>query len=308
MANHDPFHLDAGETAFFSRQLEAVKSRTYDTKFKTLKALDLLPISTDAPSGADTITYRRFTDAGLAKIIADYAHDFPRADVYGEEVTCKIYSIGTSYGYSIKEIRRAQMAGINLDQRRANAARRANDELVNKLALTGDAATGINGLLSYPGVTLATIPNGAGGSKAWNTKTPDEIVNDIQVMIDAVMVPTNSREVPDTLLLPIEQYNHIANTRMSGNDDNTILTFILKNNPYLKRIDWLAELATAGEGGTARAIVLTLDPEHVTLEIPQAFEQFAAQWKGMEAEIPCHSETAGIIVYYPLSVAYGDGI
>jgi hypothetical protein len=38
------------------------------------------------------------------------------------------------------------------------------------------------------------------------------------------------------------------------------------------------------------------------------FEQFDPIQKGMEYEIPCHAETAGVIVYYPLSIAYGDGL
>ena len=63
-----------------------------------------------------------------------------------------------------------------------------------------------------------------------------------------------------------------------------------------------------GAGGTDRAMVCTLDEEHVTLEIPQPFEQFEAQHEGMEYTIPCHSECAGTIVYYPLAFAYADGI
>ena len=122
------YKLDANESAFFKRALEAVKSRTYDVKRKTLKATTLIPVETDAPNGADVITYRSFDAVGVAKIISDYAKDFPRADVYGKEEMVKIFSLGSSYGYSIKEIRRAQMAGTNLDQKRAMAAKRAIDE------------------------------------------------------------------------------------------------------------------------------------------------------------------------------------
>ncbi len=97
--------LDVNEFAFFKRQVEYVKSKTYDAKFPDLKAFELILISTEAPSGTGVITYRQFTGTGFAKIINDYANDFPRVDVYGEEKNAKVKGIGASYGYSIVEIR-----------------------------------------------------------------------------------------------------------------------------------------------------------------------------------------------------------
>lgn len=305
----DPYRMDAGESAFFKRQLEYVKSQTYDVKYKDLKAMQILPVSTEAPNGADTITYRSFTKIGVAKIIADYAHDFPRVDVYGEELTAHIRGIGDSYGYSIKEVRRSQMAGTNLNQRRAEAARRANDELVDNIAWNGDAEYKLQGFLDYPGITEYTVPNdGVAISQLWSTKTPDQIVRDVTGLISAIMVPTKGREIPDSLLLPLSNYLIVANVRMTDGNETTILQYILKNNPFIKTIAWLNELEEAGAGDTKRMMAYVKNPKNLTLEIPQPFEQFAPQQKGMEFEIPCHSETGGVIVYYPLSVAYGDGI
>lgn len=304
----NPLKLDANESAFFTRQLEYVKSKTYDVKYKNLKATQLIPVSTEAPAGADTITYRSFSKVGVAKVVSDYAHDFPRVDTVGTESTIKVRSLGDSYGYSIKEIRRSQMAGTRLDTRRAEVARRAIDELINTLAWDGDSNYSIQGFIDYPGITEYTIPNdGTGSSKLWSTKTPDKIVRDVTGLVDAIVDTTNGREAPDTLLLPLSLYNLIANTRMTDGNDKTIMTFIMENNPYIKRIEWVVELKTAGAGSTTRIMAYTRNPNNLTLEIPQPFEQFPAQWKGMEAEIPCHAETGGVIVYYPLSVAYGDG-
>jgi hypothetical protein len=305
----DIFKLDANESAFFKRQLEYIKSQTYDVKYKNLKAVSLIPVSTEAPSGADTITFRRFSKIGFAKIISDYANDFPRVDVVGEEQQAQVRSLGDSYGYSIKEVRRAQMAGLNLDQRRAETARRAIDELVNEIAFNGDSDYNLQGLIDYPGITEYTVPNdGTGSSKLWSTKTPDQIVRDVTGMVDAIVDPTNGREAPDTLLLPVSQYLIIANTRMTDGNDKTIMTYIRENNPFIQRIEWVTELKTAGAGSTDRMMLYMNDPRNLTLEIPQPFEQFAPQQKGMEFEVPCHAETGGVIVYYPLSICFGDGI
>lgn len=304
--NKNPMRLDAGESAFFARQIEHVKANTYDTKYKNLKATMLIPVSTEAPSGSETITYRSYSQVGLAKIIADYANDFPRVDVYGEEVTAKVRGIGTSYGYSIKEIRRAQIAGTPLEQRRANAARRANDEKVNRIAFNGDSVYGLQGLIDYPGITEATLTTGTSGN-TWALKTPDEIIADVTALQTAIVETTNGREIPDTLIVPIAQYNILKNTRMTDGNDTTILSYILDNGIF-ETVEWVTELASAGDGDADRIMAYTRDPEHLTLEIPQAFEMFEPEKQGMEYTIACHSECGGVIVYYPLSIAYMDGV
>lgn len=306
---NNPMRLDSNESVFFNRELAYVKARSYDAKYAELKGLSLIPISTEAGAGVNEIIFHQYRGVGFAKVIADYAKDFPRVDIYGEEKAVKVKGIGDSYGYSIKEIRASQRTGKNLDQRRAITARRAHDEMMNRMALKSNTADGTFGLLDFPGITEVTLQaDGTSSSKTWASKTPDQIVRDINDLVSAVMEPTSAREVPDTLLLPIAQYNDIATRRIGEAGEKTLMRYILDNSPYIKRIDWLSELKNFGAGGTNRALVGRFDEEHLTLEIPQPFEQFEAQQEGMEFTIPCHSECAGTIIYYPLAFAYADGI
>lgn len=306
---NNPMRLDSNESVFFNRELAYVKAKSYDAKYAELKGLSLIPISTEAGAGVNEIIFHQYRGVGFAKVIADYAKDFPRVDIYGEEKAVKVKGIGDSYGYSIKEIRASQRTGKNLDQRRAITARRAHDEMMNRLALKSNTADGTFGLLDFPGITEVTLQaDGTNSSKTWASKTPDQIVRDINDLVSAVMEPTSAREVPDTLLLPIAQYNDIATRRIGEAGEKTLMRYILDNSPYIKRIDWLSELKNFGAGGTNRALVGRFDEEHLTLEIPQPFEQFEAQQEGMEFTIPCHSECAGTIIYYPLAFAYADGI
>jgi len=304
----DPFRLDRGESVYFARQAEYIKSQTYDTKPAELKAFLYLPIVSTAGPGARTITFRRFTKVGFAKIISDYARDFPRTDIYGVEETVKIYSIGASFGYNIMEIRTGAMTGQNLETRKAIANRQAHEEEINEIALKGDAEHNIQGLLHYPGITETTLPaDGVGGSTRFKDKSVDQILRDINILTDAIMIPTNGREVPDTLLLPMSVYNHLTNKRL-GDNAITLMKYIMDNNPTIKRIDWLTELAGAGEGKTDRVILGKFDEPHITLEIPQPYEQFDPMQQGMEYTIPCHSRTAGVLVYYPMAFCFADGI
>ena len=173
-------NLDAGETAFFARELEYIKSKSYDIEFPPLKAIKLIPVSTEAGAGAESITYQSFEETGLARIISSYADDFPRCDIRGKEFITPVKSIGASYGYSMQEIRAAMFVGRSLTQRQANATRRANDQKVNRLAWFGDNTANILGLTNNPNIPAASVPaDGTGGSTLWVNKTPDQILRDM---------------------------------------------------------------------------------------------------------------------------------
>lgn len=300
--------LDQGEQVFFDEQLTLVKARTYDVIHKDLKALTLLPVSTEQDDAAEHIEYRSYDQVGMAKIVSDYANDFPRVDTLGTKKSVQVHSLGDSYGYSIQEIRRAARANFNLDARRAMAARRGIEEKQDHIAWFGDAKAGLNGFINAEGITEYVAANGAGGGKAWSGKTADEILADVVGIITAAPESTNGKEVPDTLILPLALYNKLAYTPYGDNRDKTLLTFIRDNYPTLTRIEWVQDLVGAGAGNTNRVMAYTRDPMKVEVQIPLRLEQLPPERKGMEYSVICHQRTAGTIVYYPMSVVFCDGL
>lgn len=299
-------NLDAAQTSFFERELESIKSQTYDVVRAPLKALELIPMSTDAGAGAETITYQSFNMTGIAKVISNYANDLPRANVNGKEFTSRVKSIGISFGYSLQEIRAAQFAGRPLNSREGKAAARGHRERWNKLAFFGDAEHGIQGWLDNKNVPKSTVADGSGGSTKWADKSQDEILADLNGAVTQVITTTNGAEEPDTVVLPIEQHRIINTTPRSDNSDLTVLEYFKRNNPNVS-VEWANELAGAFEGEDG-FIVYRKDPEAMTLELPQPFEMLPVQEKGLEYEVPCHSRFGGCIIYYPLSQAFKTGI
>lgn len=300
-----------GSTMFFARQLEHVKTKTYDIRYPNLRfsSGELIPISNDAGPAAETITYQQWDQTGLAKIVANYADDIPTVNVAGKEFTQKVKSIATSYVYSIQEIRAAQAMGRPLDMKMARAARRANDELVNTLAMLGDVEYGLVGLLTHPNVPDFDVANdGAGPSRLWTTKTPALILRDMLRMETEIQNATNGVEAPDTLLLPNDQYALIMATPLSAGSDTTILQFFLANSHSIKTVKPVFELKGKGTGGVDVMIAYRNDPEYLTLEIPQDFEQLPVQERNLTLNIPCHSRFGGVIIYYPLAIVKGEGI
>lgn len=308
--------LDANEGIFFARELEYVKAQSYDVQYPELTATRIIPVSSEAGSGAETITYYQYEEVGQAKIISNYATDLPRVDLKGKEFSAKVKSIGASYGYSVQEIRGAKTAGKSLDARKATAARRANDTEVNRIAYFGDAKHGLVGLLTHPNIpkyvlpadgTLNGVVAGTADSMKFVNKTPAQVLRDLNGMVAKQLKLTQNVERPDTLLLDYDTNADIGTRARSDNSDTTILEFFLKKNPWIKNVEVIPELNGAGTGGTNLVVMYRKSPEKLTLELPQPFEQFPPQAEGLAFVIPCHSRCAGVIVYYPYSIIIAEG-
>jgi hypothetical protein len=119
---------------------------------------------------------------------------------------------------------------------------------------------------------------------------------------------TNGAEIPDTVILPIEQYTLIASTPRSSTSDTTILDYFIQNNPFINSVEWANELKGAFTGGADGFIVYRKDPDAIEFEMPVTFEQLPVQERGLEYVVNCHSRIAGTIVRYPLSQRFAYGI
>lgn len=304
--------MDADGAFFFQRQLEHIKARSYDVRYAELKARMLFPVSNEGGAGVTSITYRTYDQAGSAKIINAYADDLPRADVAGKETTIPVRSVGISYGYNLDEIQSSQLTGSSLDQRRANAARRSNEQVVNDVAFFGDATSGLPGLFSNPNIPTGAVVNPGSGT-AWVNKSPDEILFDINDLFADIFETTKMVEQGNTLLLPAAQWSYIMSTPRASNSDTTIAQYVAANSPYLTSID---DIIPVNECAAANNPELTADamvaydrnPDKLQLEIPVELEMLPVQQKNLEFVVPGRSRLAGLNIYYPLSLAIATGI
>lgn len=300
--------FDANESMFFARQLEAIKAQTYDVKRANLNALQLMPVSTDVPEGATTITYRQYDTVGMAKVIANYANDLPRADVIGKEFTSNIRSIGNAFGYNTQEIRSAIFAGVNLPARKAMAATRAHQEKINALAFTGDADHGLPGLISNTNVPEVTLlADGTGSSKTFASKTADKIVRDVNALVNKIISQSKGVHRATEVWMPVEQYALIATTQNSTASDTTILQFLQQVHPGVT-FRQVVELDGAGASGADRMYAIENSRDNWAIEIPMMMKMYSPQQKGLEFEVPVESRFGGVIIEYPLALVFSDGV
>ena len=276
--------IETSASVFFARELDYVKTQTYDVEYPEMTALSLFPVSSEVPEGAETFTYYSYDHTGMAAIINNYATDLPRADVKGKPNTGYVKSIGVSYGYSVQEMRASMMTGKSLDVRKGESARYAADYLVNKIAWMGSKENNLMGILSeendIPKFVLSTVLVDGEGRTEFCYKDADQILEDVNNMQKYVSKITKNVEKPDTLVLPAHVYIDLA-TRRIPDTDTTILKFLMTNAPYLKEIreanELQAESTDMNPTGSNVALLYTNDPRKMTLEIPMPFLQHTVQ-------------------------------
>jgi hypothetical protein len=180
---------------------------------------------------------------------------------------------------------------------------------MNLIAWLGDTIAGLTGLLNHPNITTGLAPNdGTGSSRNWEDKTAAQIVRDFSALVNGVRTLTKGVEEPDTALFPLSTWTLISTLQNSAASDITVLEYLKKVFPTINTWDWLLELDTAGAGSTKAVLVYKRDPDHLTQEVPQPFEQFEPEKRNLEWVTDCHARVAGVIVYYPLSVSRLDDV
>jgi len=297
-------HMDADEGAFFARELEAIKAQTFDILYPTLRARDFIPVDGSAGAGATQVTYQQFDRVGRAKIVAPNARDIPRVDVLGKEFPRPVRAWADAYGWTLFEVQSAAMANRNLNARKASAARRAIEEGLDETAAIGAPDYGIpDGFINSAAVSATT-------TTPWSALTADQIIAQVSTARQRIVSNSLGVERGNTIILPEEQFELIANLPRSTQSDTTVLEFLLKPNVpnAIQAIEPWYRLEAAGAGGTDRMIIYDRSPDKITQDITQEFTQLPTQEVGFEFVVNAFAQTAGTAIYYPLSMDYTDDI
>jgi hypothetical protein len=286
---------------FLERQLEFIRPQVFETAYADIKYPTILPVTSEAGNGAQTYTYRIMDATGEFKLIADAADDLPRSDISQVEKSIVIRSFGGSFGYTVQELRAAQMANVALEQRRAAAVRRAYEEKVEQVAMFGEASANLAGFFNNSTVDVIA-------ANKWFTDsgtTSQDMLDLLNYGADAIVNATQMKEQPDTLLLPYEDYAVISKRRNSDSSDTTVLEYFLRTNPYITNVAPILQLDKTKSGlNTNRMVVYKRDPQKLELHIPQPLELFPPQQRGLEFIVPAHARVGGVALYYPKSVIY----
>lgn len=296
---------------FVVAQTSIIEPTVYQTVYADIQYRGIVPVDTSGSEFATSVTYYSADQYGKADWINGNADDIPKAGTTRAKFETPVYTAGIGYGYGWEEIGRARMLGINLPSEDAMAARRAAEEMVDRVVFNGDAGKGFTGLFNAAGVTPVAATNGD-----WlTTATPDEILADLNQGLMNVWNGTANTSMADTVLLPFAHYAKIATTPRSATSDLTILEYWLRSNIYTLQtgrpitVRAIRGLETAGAGGVARAVYYRNDRNVLVLHMPQP-HRFLPVWQSgpLRWDVPGVMRLGGLDVRLPRNVVLQDGI
>lgn len=307
---------------FVVNQAYTINTQVYATKFPDLDFGRLVYVDTSAPEWTPGIITFMSSTVGKAGWFSGAAKDVPRADVTMDKNQVAVHMAAVGYGFNIEEVGQAQLLGINLDSGKAEAARRAYTEFMWNITLTGDTTKNLLGLSNQSSVTTGTAPaDGTGSVTTWfdgsgnATKTPAQIVRDINNVLTGIYTGSLTVELADTLLLPYSTISYLAATTLSSTNSETLLSFILRTNIYTQMtgqpltIRGVLGLDTAGASSTKRMVAYANRQDVVKLHLPMPHRFLpVATANSIQFEIPGIFRTGGVEVMRTGAFRYLDGI
>jgi hypothetical protein len=300
---------------FLLSQTTSIEQDVYAIRYADIQYPNLVPVDTSAYPWARTVTYFTTDHAGQADWMDGNASDMPFADVARTKYETTVESAKIGYRFTLEEVNEAMLIpGMNLPADKAAAAKRAAEELVERVVFSGDSRKGFLGLVNQTSVPQVAVANGSSGSPLWANKTPSEILADVNNAIVGAWSSTAQVELHDTVLLPVAQYGLIASTPRSTTSDTTIITYREANQIYTAStgqpltIRTLRQLTGSGAGGTNRMVTYRRDPQVLKFHMPVPHQFFPPQQRMLEFIIPGMMRLGGLDVRLPKGMSYNDGI
>jgi len=316
--NYNPM-LDAQQVAmsFLIRQASLIEPTVYAMRYQEIQYASLIPVDTSAPEWIQSVTYFSMDGVGQAQWFHGNANDVPKVELTREKFETGVSMAAIGYGYTLEELGTAQLLGMNLSADKATLARRSAEEKIDQIAFGGDALKGFTGLVNASTPTATTAPaDGTGSATTFVSKTPDQILRDINGQLTGIFTGTLGAEIADTLLLPYSVLLDLSTRRIDAVNQTTILEWVERNNIYTRTTGQpltirgvFGYLDTAGASSTKRMVAYRRSPEVLKMHLPMPFRFLPAWQTGpMKFDIPGIFRVGGVDIRRPKAVRYLDGI
>jgi hypothetical protein len=292
---------------FFPQELTAVNARIREV-YRPLRWRTLLPVESSPPWAKFIEDRKQRTFIGDPANLNDVHgsdHGLPEPSISVSNGTITLQSFGYAYSYSDDELMYAQKVGISLDTEKVDALTLGIETFLEKVASAGYTSNGATllGLNTITGTTTATASNKAsGGDTPWSDATAVEIVGDLHTLIDSVVVGTKERYEPDTIVLPLAQYQR-ANVVMSSALERTPLEIFRAQRPEVKRILYWNSVSA----GTAYAWS-SIDPYSPRMIIARELTPNPPIRTDFGWKVSAHCKIGGVVCRNPLGVAKMSGL
>jgi hypothetical protein len=300
---------------FKETDLRAFRAKMYETKYQLPEIEQFnLPVAQESMAGAEDISFDLHVTRGIAHFAGANETNVPLVQESTIRTVLPQQYMILGYDLTIAETMASTKSGKlpEINERRMKAVRQGIADASNVLGLRGSAAGAILGNMTPPKSGHEGLYNHSkalsvalSSPGAWTAATPAEkIFKDLMGLLNAVKQNSKSAENPNILVLPalqmdLAELNFFANTSMSAIEKLRMI----RPDVRMFRSD---TLGTAGAGNGTR--VVAMDSSQVERIMAAPFQVLDPQSVGYKIVFPAFAMSGGVLLPYPKSLAYMDGV
>jgi len=305
--------------AFFVNQLNNLDPRLYEPLYAVTWGRDI-KLRPGITLANESTSFLRSTIGGVGgqsatgkPWLAIDGNTLAGVSIDGEQITTPLRPLGREVSYTSIEMERSQLLNQPIDAAKFDALNVLYQMSTDEMVYVGDLDVGATGLINSLLVTAASVALGGGGQTFWSTKTPDEILADVNEMITAAWLASGYAICPNKLLLPPTQYGYIASQKVSDAGNVSILKYLEDNSISLRvngsalDIQPLKWLSGRGAGATDRMMAYTNDLDRVRFPMVPIRRE-TPYYQGIRFSAPYIWAYGEVEIVYPETLIYRDGI
>ena len=266
---------------------------------------------------AMSVAYGITGGAVNSPVTAGGSNGIPIVQASVDKGVYKAHTFAAALRVMWQDMQRANFIGRSLDNLLQDGVRMAYDKHMDANVYVGITEYGTTGLVNNPDAVETTAANGAAGTATWATKTPEEILKDVNNALAAGW-GANANDptaIPNHILIPYEQYLYIMTTMVTDLATETIYDFLMKNNAATKAggdlfIGPTVWCKGAGTGSTDRMVVYNNDRRFVKMDelVPLSRIMSAPVVTSVCYDTAYMANVSEVQIFYPTSIRYVDGI
>ena len=314
--------MDAGSSTglvFLAGQLEKQDPRLLEplTSLTAPRDIDMIP-----GGGWTSITSNVFVDYATTgneedSIIGSETTNIPVSQANISKDVFIVHTFSEILKAPLFDDLKLQQVGKSLSQILDDGLRLNHAKMLDRDVYYGITKSNTYGLINNPLVTSSLAVQGASGSTLWSQKTPVEIMNDINSLINETWAQSqyDLSGMANRVLVDPANFNYAATTPATLAATQTILKFILENNVAREQGRELKILPSrwcigAGVGGTQRLVAYVKAPNRVNIDLPVPLSRVmtAPNTSSVSYETVFASQFSQIKVLYYEPICYADGI
>lgn len=305
--------------AYFVNQLDNLDRKLYEPLYNVTWGRDI-NLRTGITMANESTSFIRSNIGGIGTQraqgkpwISPNTTTLPGVSVNGERVVLPLRLLGQEISYTSVELERSQLVGQPIDAQKFDAMNIMYQMNTDEMVYVGDTDVGATGLVNSSLVTSGSVANGTAGTPQWTTKTPDEILKDVNDMVTAAWQASGFAACPDKVLLPPAQFAYISSQKVSTAGNVSILQFLEDNSISLRvngrklDIQPVKWLTGRGAAGADRMVAYTNQEDKVRFPMVPVRRE-TPYYLGIKFNAPYIWAFGEVEFIYPETVIYRDGI